>query len=86
MTQGASLENLLVEERTGLVQLDDMSAHADKSGDSPTPTNENLPRPYLKADGTLVIPMLSDPKYHYWKKGAQSVYKTLEELRGKAEI
>ena len=59
-----------------------MSAHADRSeGGSPTPTNENLPKPYLKADGTLVIPMTSDPKYHYWKKGGQSVYKTREELQ-----
>ena len=60
-----------------------MGAHTDRSGEtSPTPTNENLTKPYLKADGTLVIPMMGDPKYHYWKKGGQSVYTTLEELRG----
>ena len=60
-----------------------MSAHADRSGEaSPTPTDENLPKPYFKADGTLVIPMMCDPKYHYWKKGGQAVCQTREELRG----
>jgi len=58
-----------------------MSAHADKSaGASPT-TNESVPKPYLKPDGTLVIPMSSETKYHYWKQGGQSVNKTVEELK-----
>lgn len=65
------------------MQSGHMSAHADKSGEAATnPTNENLAKPYLKPCGTLVIPMTGDPKYHYWKKGGQSVYKTLEELKG----
>ena len=78
-------ENLLVEGGTDWCNRGRMSAHADKSGDSPTPLNQNLPKPYLKPCGTLVIPMAGDPKYHYWKQGGQSVYKTLEELQEKAE-
>lgn len=35
--------------------------------------------PYLAADGTLVIPFDSDPKYHWWKNG-QSVHQTKEEV------
>jgi hypothetical protein len=62
-----------------------MSAHLDKTPTSPAPPNENQPKPYLTGAGDLVIPMLSDPKYHYWKKGGQPVRKTVEELRGKAE-
>jgi hypothetical protein len=63
-----------------------MSAHADApDGGSPAPTNENLPRPYLTAAGDLMIPMLADPKYHYWKPGGQPVRKTVQELSGKSE-
>jgi len=61
-----------------------MSAHADKldaSANPADPASVNLPKPYLKADGTLVIPMLSDPKYHWWKKGGQAVGKTVQELK-----
>ena len=39
--------------------------------------------PYLKPDGTLVIPFASDPKYHYWN-GGQSGQKTRESLRAGA--
>ena len=38
-------------------------------------------KPYLNPDGTLVIPMLADAKYHWWKQGGQTVRKTMEELR-----
>jgi hypothetical protein len=62
-----------------------MSAHLDKAPTSPAPQAAELPRPYLTGAGDLVIPMLSDPKYHYWKPGGQPVRKTVEELRGKAE-
>lgn len=58
-----------------------MSASLDKSLPATPPSNEQLPKPYLKADGTLVIPVNSDPKYHYWKKGGQKVEKTINELR-----
>jgi hypothetical protein len=68
-----------------MVQSARMSAPADKSGDSPTPLNQNLPKPYFKPDGTLVIPMAGDPKYHWWKNGGQSVYQTREELMGTQE-
>jgi hypothetical protein len=61
-----------------------MSAHADRSGETaPAPMKEDLPKPYLTAAGDLVIPMLSDPKYHWWKPGGQPVRKTREELGGK---
>jgi len=35
----------------------------------------------LKGDGTLVIPMWADPKYHWWKQGGQTVRRTMEEWR-----
>lgn len=57
-----------------------MSAHQDKSDVATGSTNENMPKPYLNPDGTLVIPMVADPKYHWWKPGGQTVQKTLEEL------
>ncbi len=57
-----------------------MSAHQDKSEVATGSTNETLPKPYLKSDGTLVIPMLANPKYAWWKPGGQTVQKTLEEL------
>ena len=59
-----------------------MSASLDKSQSTAVPPNDPLPKPYLKADGTLVIPVNSDPKYHYWKKGGQKVEKTITELQG----
>lgn len=40
-----------------------------------------LRKPYLAADGTLVIPFDSDPKYHWWK-GGQSVALTRAEVVG----
>lgn len=56
--------------------------------DSPTPAGAGtnapaapLPKPYLAPDGTLVIPFDSEPKYHWWVKGAQSIEKTKAELR-----
>jgi len=61
-----------------------MSASLDKSPPPSVPSNDLLPKPYLKADGTLVIPVNSDPKYHYWKKGGQKVEKTITELRNPA--
>ena len=60
-----------------LLHLACMSAALDKSQ---TPPPNELPKPYLKADGTLVIPSNSDPKYHWWKKGGQKVNKTVAEL------
>jgi hypothetical protein len=37
-------------------------------------------KPYLEADGSLVIPFGCDPRYHYWK-GGQLVKVTEEEMR-----
>ena len=68
----------------GLVQSDRMSAHLDQSEVTTSTMSENQPKPYLKADGTLVIPMLADAKYHWWKAGGQPVRKTLEELQAMA--
>jgi hypothetical protein len=61
-----------------------MSASLDKSPTALDPANGALPRPYLNPDGTLVIPMLADAKYHWWKRGGQKVEKTLAELAGEA--
>ena len=38
-----------------------------------------LKEPYFEADGNLVIPFDSDPKYHWWN-GGQSISKTINEL------
>jgi hypothetical protein len=61
-----------------------MSAHVDRSEVSAASKIENLPKPYLNPDGTLVIPMLADAKYHWWKPGGQAVRKTMEELQAMA--
>ncbi len=37
-------------------------------------------RPYITDFGVLVIPWNSDPRYHYWKPGGQSLCDTLREL------
>jgi hypothetical protein len=36
--------------------------------------------PYLDKD-ELVIPVDSDPRFHYWKKCGQSIFDTLRELK-----
>ena len=36
--------------------------------------------PYLTPTGDLVIPFDSDPKYHWWKTGGQSVASTRAEI------
>ena len=38
--------------------------------------------PFLTAGGTLSIPFDSDPKYHWWKVGGQSVEQTRAEVLG----
>ncbi len=45
-----------------------------------TAVGEQVCLPYFTADGTLVIPFGSDPKYHWWK-GGQSVEQTRAEVR-----
>ena len=44
------------------------------------------PVPYLTPDGDLRIPFDSDPRYHWWKKGGQTVRETLEELNAPIEV
>jgi hypothetical protein len=39
--------------------------------------------PHLTPGGTLVIPFDSDPKYHWWKPGGQSVKQTLAEVHAR---
>ena len=59
-----------------------------KTDVSDSPPLANKPRePHLSPDGTLVIPFASDPKYHWWKPGGQSVEQTRAEVlaRLKAE-
>lgn len=45
----------------------------------------STPRPYLDESGDLVIPFSSDPKYHWWIAGAQSVEETIKEIACKKE-
>jgi hypothetical protein len=42
-------------------------------------------KPFLTAGGDLSIPFDSDPKYHWWKPGGQSVKETMAELLAKVE-
>jgi hypothetical protein len=57
-------------------------------GDDPEPVQSvpqpapSLPLPYLTPGGTLVIPLDSDPKYHWWK-GGQSVKATMAEVQAR---
>ena len=55
------------------------------SSTSLQPAQEFPSKPYLKPDGTLVIPYDCDPKYQYWK-GGQTVLRTLEELGAPPEV
>jgi len=48
------------------------------------PAPEKLERPHLTPGGTLVIPMNSDPKYHWWN-GGQSVAATRAEVMARPE-
>jgi hypothetical protein len=52
---------------------------SEKNDADPVISKPAYREPYFTADGTLVIPFDSDPKYHWWKDG-QSVKQTREEL------
>lgn len=43
-------------------------------------SGKSLRVPFLTPGGTLVIPFDSDPKYHWWKPGGQSVASTCAEV------
>ncbi len=43
------------------------------------------PQPYIDKNGTLVIPLNSEPKYHWWN-GGQSIRGTLRELGASDDI
>lgn len=49
------------------------------SGTQQKPDLIDKSAPHLLADGTLVIPFNSDPKYHWWK-GGQSIAQTRAEV------
>jgi len=42
--------------------------------------------PFINRYGDLIIPMDGDPKYHWWRRGGQSVLDTLLELRATEDI
>ncbi len=42
-------------------------------------------KPYITADGVLVIPFDSDPKYFWWA-GGQSIEQTLIEINASLEV
>jgi hypothetical protein len=43
-------------------------------------SGKSLRVPYITPNGDLVIPFDSDPKYHWWKPGGQSVACTRAEV------
>lgn len=43
------------------------------------------PRPFINDRGELIIPFESDPRYHWWKLGGQSLAATLAELNASPE-
>ena len=45
-----------------------------------------LTRPHLNGRDELVIPFNSDPKYHWWQPGGQSIRETLRELGAPPEV
>lgn len=49
------------------------------------PSPAKPPVPHFTPGGTLVIPMNSDPKYHWWK-GGQSVAATRAEVMARPEV
>jgi hypothetical protein len=51
----------------------------------PEPPPARPPVPYFTPGGTLVIPMNSDPKHHWWK-GGQSVAKTRAEVMARMAL
>jgi len=44
------------------------------------PPTAKPPKPFLTTGGDLSIPFDSDPKYHWWKPGGQSVEQTRAEV------
>lgn len=44
------------------------------------------PAPYINDQDELIIPFESDPRYHWWKPGGQSLAATLAELNASPEI
>jgi hypothetical protein len=42
--------------------------------------------PSINAEGILVIPFDSDPRFHFWKKCGQSEFETLRELKASDEV
>ncbi|MEI6078072.1 MAG: hypothetical protein WCS94_21005 [Verrucomicrobiota bacterium] len=45
------------------------------------PAQAKLPLPFFTPGGDLSIPFGSDPKYHWWKPGGQSVEQTRREVQ-----
>ena len=45
------------------------------------PAPAELPKPFFTPGGDLSIPFASDPKYHWWKPGGQSVEQTRADVR-----
>jgi len=57
-----------------------MSAVNNESAPAAQGTEKSFRKPFVSADGTLVIPFDADPKYHWWIKGGLSVEKIKAEL------
>jgi hypothetical protein len=44
-----------------------------------------LTRPHINDRGELIIPLTSDPRFHWWA-GGQSIAETLQELNAPSEV
>ena len=42
--------------------------------------------PYINERGELIIPLGSDPKYHWWTEEGQSIEETLKELQAPPDV
>lgn len=51
-----------------------------------SPAEKILKLPFLTPGGDLSIPFDSDPKYHWWKPGGQSVEQTRAEVQARMAV
>lgn len=81
---GASeASELNLEQKTAGVGVEDAQDWRERHPDAEIDEN-GRPLPYVKANGTLVIPFDSDERFHYWK-GGQSLALTKEEAISRKE-
>ena len=52
----------------------------------PTQHTETVVPPYIDANGRLVVPLNSDPRFWWWKGGGQSLLETLREIKAPESV